>query len=157
MALRSTGICFEIVGTKYSNNGRSCSDHRACGALLHVDAVVSIRDVQIQISDVPELALAAHLVVDGQDTCRVGFLKKNLVKHAFLYSGKLARITEIYSEDDANSVKKKIYHKNGGCARAELLEWVDLGELHDNDNKDNDDDDDHKNVAGKKRKMESKK
>ena len=97
MALRSTGICFEIVGTKYSNNGRSCSEHRACGALLHVDAVVSIRDVQIQISDVPELALAAHLVVDGQDTCRVGFLKKNLVKHAFLYSGKLARITEIYT------------------------------------------------------------
>ena len=114
MALRSTGICFEIVGTKYSNNGRSCSEHRACGALLHVDAVVSIRDVQIQISDVPELALAAHLVVDGQDTCRVGFLKKNLVKHAFLYSGKLARITEIYSEDDANSVKKKFITRMEG-------------------------------------------
>ena len=146
MALRSTGICFEIVGTKYSNNGRSCSDHRACGALLHVDAVVSIRDVQIQISDVPELALAAHLVVDGQDTCRVGFLKKNLVKHAFLYSGKLARINVIYCDNSASS-KKKINHKNGGCARAELLEWVDWDEV-DNDKNDNDDDD---NVPGKKR------
>ena len=83
MALRSTGIWFEIVGMKYSNNGRSCSEHRACGALLYVDAVVSIREVEVQISKVPEPALAAHLVVDRGDTCGVEFLKKNLVKHAF--------------------------------------------------------------------------
>ena len=114
MALQSTGICFEIVGTKYSNNGRSCSEHRACGALLHVDAVVSIHEVKVHISKVSKPALAAHLVVDGGDTCRVGFLKKNLVKHAFLYSGKLARVTEIYSDDNANSVKKKLITKMEG-------------------------------------------
>ena len=84
MALWSTGIWFEIVGTKYSNNVHLCSEHRACGALLYVDAVVSIREVEVQILKVPELALAAHLVVNGRDTCRVGFLKKNIVKHVFL-------------------------------------------------------------------------
>ena len=106
--------------------------------LLYVDVVVSIREVEVHISKVHEPALVAHLVVDGRDTCRVGFLKKKIVKHALLYAGKLAHITQIYIDDDESSVKKN--HRNGGCARAELLEWVDLDEL-DNDNNDDDDDD----------------
>ena len=146
MGLIRTGVLFEIVGTKYSNNGRSCRHHRACGALLYEDALVSIRKVEVEISKIPEPALAVYLVVDGRDTCRVGFLKKNLVKHSNLYVGKLAQVNEIYSDESASSIKKKINHQNGGCARAELLEWVDenddsdkIDENEDNDKKDNGD------------------
>ena len=104
MGLIRTGVLFEIVGTKYSNNGLSCCHHCACGALLYEDALVSIRKVEVEISKIPEPALAVYLVVDGRDTCRVGFLKKNLVKHSNLYVGKLARVNEIYSDESASSI-----------------------------------------------------
>ena len=69
MGLIRTGVLFEIVGTKYSNNGRSCRHHRACGALLYEDALVSIRKVEVKISKIPKPALAVYLVVNGPDTC----------------------------------------------------------------------------------------
>ena len=73
----------------------------------------------------PENALAVHMCEDGSDTCRVGFLKKFLLRHSNFYDGKLARIVEIYDTDtkDSSSQKRKMSYRNLGCARAEIMEW----------------------------------
>jgi hypothetical protein len=63
---------------------------------LSDDVVVRLRKVQI-LSDkgVEETAIAAYLVSDGIDQCRVGFLQRHLVPHAKNYDGVLAQITEV--------------------------------------------------------------
>ena len=78
-------------------------------------------------------------------------LEKNLVKHSNLYVGKLARVNEIYSDESASSIKK-INHQNGGCARAELLEWVDSDEI---DKDEDNDQEDNGNAPAKKRKRDA--
>ena len=69
MGLIWTGVLFEIVGTKYLNNGCACPHHCTCGALLYEDVLVSIWKVEVEISKIPEAVLAVYLVVDGRDTC----------------------------------------------------------------------------------------
>jgi hypothetical protein len=92
-----TGITVEIVGIEASNNGRSCDQHDECGSVLDNDVVVRLRKVQILNSQGrEETAIAAYLVSDGIDQCRVGFLQRHLVAHAKSSDGALAQVTEVY-------------------------------------------------------------
>ena len=127
MVLEGTGRFFDVVGIACSGNGRSCKDHTVCGVLLYEGCIVSIRKVEVTIfGKRPEDALAVHLCEDAVDTCRVGFLKKYLLRHSKFYDGKLARIVEIYDTDktDTSSQKKKFSYRNVGCARAEIMKWT---------------------------------
>ena len=95
-----TGITVEIVGIEASGNGRSCDQHDVCGSVLDEDAVVRLREVQIINSSGKdeETAIAAYLVSDGIDQCRVGFLQRHFVTHARSFDGVLAQVvTEVYS------------------------------------------------------------
>ena len=46
--------------------------------------------VQVTVDWSEETAIAAYVVLDGIDSCRVGFLKRHLVKHWKRYDGALA-------------------------------------------------------------------
>lgn len=117
-----TGITVEIVGIEASGNGRSCDQHDVCGSVLDEDVVVRLRKVQIiNSSGKEETAIAAHLVSDGIDQCRVGFLQRHFVAHARSFDGVLAQVTEVYSITSDSSIKRKKCRHSMGCCLAALI------------------------------------
>ena len=82
-----TGVTLEIVGLESNTQGRSCDQHSCCGSLVTEDTVLRLRKVQVIVDGKEERAIAAYHVSDGVDGCRVGFLKRHLVKHWKMYEG----------------------------------------------------------------------
>ena len=116
------GITVEIVGIEASGHGRSCDQHDVCGSVLDDDVVVRLRKVQIiNSSGKEETAIAAYLVSDGIDQCRVGFLQRHFVAHARSFDGVLAQVTEVYSITSDSSIKRKKCRHNMGCCLAALI------------------------------------
>ena len=89
-----SGILVDIVGIESPDRGRSCEEHTVCGAVLELDTVVRFRAEQIDVDGEEQTALAVYWVTDGIDRCRVGFLRRHLLKHKKDYDGKLAQIVE---------------------------------------------------------------
>ena len=123
-----SGITIEIVGTEVSSNGRACGTHNVCGSVVCDDVVVRLREVQILNTDgAEETAIAAYLVSDGIDQCRVGFLLRHLVvSHTKKYDGALAQMTEVYTRESESSSKRKKYHHNRGCCVAAIISSIRL-------------------------------
>ncbi len=117
-----TGLTVEIVGIEASNNGRSCDQHAVCGSVLDDDVVVRLGKVQILNSNGhEETAIAAYLVSDGIDQCRVGYLQRHFVAHAKSFDGVLAQVTEVYSITSDSSIKRKKCRHNLGCCLAAVI------------------------------------
>jgi 5-methylcytosine-specific restriction endonuclease McrA len=121
MPFHPTGITVEIVGTKSNSQGRSCEHHLVCGSLLNEDSVVRIRKVQVIVDGKEEPALAAYLVSDGVDSCRVGFLPRHLLKHSTKYDGLLAQIIDVYSKESPSPTSRRKFHRNNGCCVAAII------------------------------------
>ena len=125
MSYHPSGITIEIVGTEVSSNGRACGSHDVCGSVLCDDVVVRLRKVQTLNTDgAEETSIAAYLVSDGIDQCRVGFLPRHLVSHAKKYDGALAQITEVYSRESESASKRKKFHHNRGCCVATIISSI---------------------------------
>ena len=120
-----TGITFDIVGIDRGDQGRSCDEHEdACGsAVLREDVVVRIRKVQIVVNGKEESALAAYLISDGIDCCRVGFLRRHLLKRCNEYHGRSAQITNMCGDSESPTMKRK-NKQNWGCCEAVLIDSV---------------------------------
>jgi hypothetical protein len=121
MATHPSGITVEIVGIECGQQGRSCEQHEICGSVIAEDVVVRFRKVQVIIKGKEESAIAAYLVSDGVDCCRVGFLQRHLVKHWERYEGVLAQITEVYAKDSDSPFKRKQFHHNHGVCVAAII------------------------------------
>jgi hypothetical protein len=116
------GITVEIVGIEANTNGRSCDQHDVCGSALEDDVVVRLRKVQILNAEGrEESAIAAYLVSDGIDQCRVGFLQRHLVRHAKSFDGVLAQVTEVYSATSESPAKRRKCLHNMGCCLAAVI------------------------------------
>ena len=116
------GITVEIVGLEQPNNGRSCEQHSACGFSLEEDDVIRLRKVQVlDEHGYEESAIAAFRVSDGIDSCRVGFLPRNHVKHWKRYEGVLCQVVEIYSETSESASCRRKHLQNYGCCKAALI------------------------------------
>ena len=68
-----------------------------------------------------ETAIAAYIVSDGVDACRVGFLKRQLVKHWKMYECVLVQVTEVYSTNSVSRTKRRLYPHNIGCCVASII------------------------------------
>ena len=121
MSRHSWGRTVEIFGVQSPGNGRSCEEHPICGRVLQEDSVVRFRKVQVLIDGKEESAIAAFLVSDGVDRCRVGYLPKFHVTHWKSLEGALAQITEIYTEDSDSPTKRQKHYRNSGCAIGALI------------------------------------
>jgi hypothetical protein len=120
-----TGLTVEIVGIESSTNGRSCEQHDVCGSILDDDVVVRLRKIQILNSlGREETAIAAYVVSDGIDQCRVGFLQRHCVTHAKAFDGVLAQVTEVYSITSDSPVKRKKCRHNVGCCLAAIISAI---------------------------------
>ena len=124
MLYHPTGITVEIVGTESNTQGRSCEAHDICGSVMAQDVVVRFRKVQVIVEGKEESAIAAYLVSDGIDHCRVGFLQRHLVKHWKMYDGALAQVTDVYSEDSASSTNRRKYRHNKGYCVAAIISSI---------------------------------
>jgi hypothetical protein len=129
MACHPSGVCVDIVGLEASDNGRSCDRHEVCGSVVAPDVVVRFRTVQLQREVVnkanPEMeaqALAVYHVSGGIDCCRVGFLRRHLLKYEDEYDGRLAQVTEVFNDKSESPSDCAKYHRNKGCARCVLIE-----------------------------------
>lgn len=124
MACHPSGVTVDIVGTTASDRGRSCEKHNVCGSVLCPDVVVRFRSVQIQETEDGDetRALAVFHVSGGIDTCRVGFLRRHLLRYKDEYDGRLAQITEVFDSTSESPSDREKYHRNKGCCRAVLIE-----------------------------------
>ena len=119
MASHPSGLTVEIVGTESGANGRSCDEHEICGTVIEENSVVRFRKVQVIIKGKEESAIAAYLVEDGVDQCRVGFLRHHLVKHWHHYDGVLAQVIDVYTNESKSATcRRKFYHNKGCCVAA---------------------------------------
>jgi hypothetical protein len=122
MSFHPTGITVDIVGIESNTQGRSCEEHDICGkSSIAEDAVVRFRKVQIVVNGKEESAIAAYHVSDGIDRCRVGFLKRHLLKHWKRYDGVLAQVIEVYSKESDSPTKRKNFYHNKGCCVAAII------------------------------------
>lgn len=101
--------------------------HKCCGIVAAPDVVVRFRTVQLEkkdphSKDVEVTAIAVYHVTGGVDSCRIGFLRRHLIKHEAEYDGRLAQITEVFSENSDSPSDRAKYHRNYGCCRAVLIE-----------------------------------
>jgi hypothetical protein len=77
------------------------------------DTVVRFRAVHISVDGQEQSAIAVYWVTDGIDRCRVGFLRRHLVKHKEDYDGKLGQVVEIMGSSKDKAIRKKSYHYKG--------------------------------------------
>lgn len=113
-----------IVGLHASNNGRSCESHACCGAeAVDLDAVVRFRSVQVWRQGREETAVAAYWVTDGIDRCRIGFLKRELVKDAHMFEGRIAQVVEFLTDSD-DPEERAYSEQNAGACRAVFIESI---------------------------------
>ena len=118
------GIVVEIVGTLMGDRGRSCEEHAVCGSVLEEDMVVRLRKVQVLVDGgAEETAIACYWVTDGIDCCRVGFLMRHMVKHAYLYDGALAQVTRVFNgnEEECSREERRMYHAKRGYCHATII------------------------------------
>ena len=117
-ATHPPGIVVEIVGIDKGDRGRSCEEHDVCGEVVEEDTLLRLRREQILVDGKEETAIACYWVTDGVDRCRVGFLKRHMVKHAWRFDGALVQVTKVLSADPhrCDSAERKMFHHNHGCA-----------------------------------------
>jgi hypothetical protein len=68
-----------------------------------------------------ESAIAAYLVSDGIDQCRVGFLPRHFVPHSRSFDGVLAQVTEVYTVTSDSAIKRRKCLHNMGCCLATII------------------------------------
>jgi hypothetical protein len=130
MACHPSGVVIDLVGIHASDNGRSCEEHDCCGkAIIAPDVVVRIRAVQLEREVVNEAnpeketrALAVYHVTGGIDGCRVGFLRRHLLKYEDEYDGRLAQVTEVFGDNSESPSDRAKHQRNKGCCSAVLIE-----------------------------------
>ena len=98
-ATHPPGIIVEIVGIEKGDRGRSCEEHDVCGEVVEEDTLLRLRREQILVDGKEETSIACYWVTDGIDRCRVGFLKRHMVKHAWRFDGALVQVTKVFSAD----------------------------------------------------------
>jgi hypothetical protein len=139
MTFHPPGIIVEIVGTEASDRGRTCKEHTVnCGEVLEEDVVVRLRKVQVVV-DGKETAITAIWVTDGINRCRVGFLKRHMVRHAVHFDRALAQVTRVFSSDpgSCDSAEHWMSHHNRGCCLATIISYLPEVRSMKDDGKDN--------------------
>lgn len=119
----------EIVGLFNSSNGRSCTVHKVCGKHLQVGDLVRLVKTFVFINMHHEEAVKVVKVVDGCDTCTVGFIPRVQAKlpHVVNNLDKFAMVKELYYNSESNYKLEKS-KKNVGMGGLVLLELFNKNE-----------------------------
>ena len=113
----------EIVGLLSPTNGRSCSVHACCGEHVAVGDVLRLVRTIVTIGDKSEIAVKCVKVVNGVDSCTVGFIPRveaSLPKIS-THINKFVMVKELYHNAKSNYKRRKS-NMNRGVAAAVLLD-----------------------------------
>ena len=118
-----TGELVHIVGTNIGDRGHSCCLHTMvpCGTSLRVDDWVKFCLVQLDDEGLHEDAIDVRRIVQGVETCRVGFLPRTYVPHFERYINKFAQVREVWSAEEESKTKRYMFHHNHGCCIAGMM------------------------------------
>jgi hypothetical protein len=85
--------------------------------VVEEDTLLRLRRVQIEVDGHEETAIACIWVTDGIDSCRVGFLKRHMLKHAWRFDG------AVFSADPlhCNLAEQRMHYHSHGCALATIV------------------------------------
>ena len=70
----------EIVGLRDKSNGRQCNLHACCGDNIRPGSIVTFKLAMVLIHGKKEEAIKVVHVVDGKETCTVGFCQNLFLK-----------------------------------------------------------------------------
>jgi hypothetical protein len=87
-----------------------------------VELAIKEADASADAEPKTEQAIAVYHVTGGVDACRVGFLRRHLLKYKDEYDGRLAQVTEVYSDKSESPSDRAKHHRNHGCCQAVLIE-----------------------------------
>jgi hypothetical protein len=117
---------FEIVGLHLNSEGRSCTMHSHCGMHVQVGDVLRLvhHVVTIRANGQPEDAFKLVKIVDGTETCTVGFLPRAYINLPRITSrvADFCTVLEVY--DHSNKFKQLLSKKNHGIASCMFLHDV---------------------------------
>ena len=127
-----------VVGLNGKQNGRSCHAHSICGQQVKSGDVLCFHGVPTVVRKKKGRGIAAVLVKDGTETCRVGFLNTTLLSREAELEGKHARVTQVLSDDKnktpIDSDREVFYCNKGGCKVLILnVDKTNVGETDDDD------------------------
>ena len=119
----------EIVGLGAATNGRSCCIHSCCGDHVRVGNLLRLVKCVVTIGGEVEEAIKCVLIVDGTDTCTVGFVPRSLSGHDKVQAqiGGFVQVLELYDESESNQKRRKS-HTNKGMASCIFLTSIPQGE-----------------------------
>ena len=126
-----SGVVVEIVGIEMGDCGRSCEEHPVCGVVVEEDTLLRLRKVQILVDGEEETAIACYWVTDRIDRCRVGFLKRHMVRHVSRFDGALVQVMRVYSKDAhcSDTAERRTKYANHGCALGAVVSRLDEEDL----------------------------
>lgn len=111
----------EIVGRCADNNGRSCESHSCCGTQLKPNDVVTFKSCVVTVDGLQQQALKDVLVLDGTESCTVGFLSRDVVtRMKDKLVDQFAQVIELY-EGHENATMRRKSHRNCGVASYRLF------------------------------------
>jgi hypothetical protein len=115
----------EIVGTSSPTNGRTCNLHAICGDSLVAGDICRLVPCSVTINNVDEEAIKVVKVVDGMETCMVGYVPRSFAAMEKVYAhasiGGCIVINKIY-KDCNNDYKKQLANRNKGMASTSLVD-----------------------------------
>jgi len=121
------GIKLDVVGLDATNNGRSCRNHECCGQVVRSGDIIVFRGCEVIVNNIKERGIAAHLMKDGYQSCRVGFLKRHMIRKEGQLEGVRARVVQVLSPDAKKTTNKsdraKYHHNKGACVVECTSEW----------------------------------
>ena len=108
----------DIVGLTKSSNGRSCERHGVCGEYVMVGDVLILHKCVVVIDGVSEAAVSASKIIDGASSCRVGFIRRNLIN--FAQDGMIIKVETLYEYSESAHDRRRS-HMNGGMTLCVIL------------------------------------
>ncbi len=111
----------EIVGLLEANNNRACEQHKVCGQTVVKGSLLNLKPcVIVNESGRNEYAISANIMLDGIETCTVGFVAREFHPFRARYEHKLVQVIELLCESTNTEHRRRSY-VNRGIAICVLL------------------------------------
>ena len=115
---------FFVVGLNAKTTGRSCRNHAKCGQQIKSGDILCFRGVPTVVRKKKGRGIAAVLMKDSSETCRVGFLNTSYLPREAELEGAHVLVLSVLS-DDANQTPitsdREVYHSNKGGCRVKMI------------------------------------
>lgn len=108
----------DIVGLSKADCERTCDRHEVCGRSVQLEDVLILKKIVLEFEGKREAAVEARKLQNGQISCRVGFVARNMAK--LIYNDTLVKVVTLY-ECSESAQDRRRSHRNNGMLLAAIL------------------------------------